>query len=114
MMKAGLKGGAGFTGLSFKGFPILADEKATSGVLFFVNEDYLDFYALPLAETQPVKFKMQEEGNDYSDVEGLGFSWSDWIKPSNQAALVGHIYLGGELVSGNPKRHGKLTGITSV
>lgn len=108
-------GGTGFTGLYFKGFPILADEKCTSGVLYFVNEDFLDWYAMPMAMTSPIKYRSQDiEGNDYSDVQGLGFSWSDWIKPSNAAAVVGHIYLGGELISQNPKRHGKLTGITSV
>lgn len=111
----GMVGGTGFTGLFFKGFPILADEKATSGVLYFVNEEFIDWYALPVAMTSPIKFRSQDiEGNDYSNVEGLGFSWSDWIKPTNSASIVGHVYLGGELISQNPKRHGKLTGITSV
>ena len=111
----GMVGGTGFTGLFYKGFPILADEKATSGVLYFLNEDFLDWYALPMAMTTPVAYRSQDiEGNDYSDVTGLGFSWSDWIKPTNSAAIVGHIYLGGELISANPKRHGKLTGITTV
>lgn len=108
-------GGTGFTGLYFKGFPILADEKCTAQTLYFVNEDFLDWYALPMAQTTPIKYRSQDiQGNDYSDVEGLGFSWSDWIKPTNAAAVVGHIYLGGELVSANPKRHAKLTGITTV
>lgn len=112
---SGLIGGTGFTGLYYKGFPILADEKATSGVLYFVNEDFIDWYALPVAMTTPAKFRSQDiEGNDYSEVEGLGFSWSDWIKPTNSASVVGHVYLGGELISQNPKRHAKLTGITSV
>lgn len=111
----GMVGGTGFTGLFYKGFPILADEKATPGVLYFLNEDFLDWYALPVAMTSPIKYRSQDiEGNDYSDVTGLGFSWSDWIKPVNSASLVGHIYLGGELISQNPKRHGKLTGITGV
>jgi hypothetical protein len=111
----GMVGGTGFTGLYYKGFPILADEKATSGVLYFLNEDYLDWYALPMAMQTPVAYKSQDiEGNDYSDVKGLGFSWSGWIKPTNAASVVGHIYLGGELISANPKRHGKLTGITGV
>ena len=111
----GMIGGTGFTGLFYKGFPILADEKSTSGVLYFVNEDFIDWYALPMAMTSPIKYRSQDiEGNDYSDVTGLGFSWSDWIKPTNAASVVGHIYLGGELISQNPKRHGKLTGITSV
>lgn len=108
-------GGTGFTGLYYKGFPILADEKATSGVLYFVNEDFLDWYALPMARTSPIKYRSQDiEGNDYSNVEGLGFSWSDWVVPTNSASIVGHVYLGGELISANPKRHAKLTGITGV
>jgi len=111
----GMVGGTGFTGLFFKGFPILADEKSTSGVMYFVNEDFIDWYGLPMAMTEAIKYRSQDiEGNDYSSLEGLGFSWSGWIKPTNSASVVGHIYLGGELISRNFKRHAKLTGITSV
>ena len=111
----GFVGGTGFTALFYKGFPILADEKATSGVLYFLNEDYLDWYALPVAMTEPIKYRSQDiEGNDYSEVTGLGFSWSNWIKSQNSASINAFIYLGGELISQNPKRHGKLTAITSV
>jgi len=114
-MTKGLNGGTGFTGLDYKGISFLADEKATSGVLYLVNENFIEWRALPLAETTPIKFRATDiEGNDYSDVIGLGFSWSGWILPSNQAALLGHIYLGGELVTWNPKRQGKLTGITGI
>lgn len=115
MIKGGIPGGTGFTGYFYKGFPILADEKATAQTLYFINEDWIDFYALPVALTEPIKFKSVDiQGNDYSSVLGLGFSWSGWIKPSNSASVVGHIYLGGELTTFNPKRHGRLTGITSV
>lgn len=115
MMKAGTTGGSGFTALFYRGVPIVADEKATSGTFFWLNEDWIDWYALPVALTEPIKFRNQDiKGNDYSSVTGLGFSWSGWIKPSNSASVVGHIYLGGELVTFNPKRHGKLTGITGV
>jgi len=111
----GMIGGTGFTGLYYKGFPVIADEKSTSGVLYFLNEDFLNWYALPVAMTTPIAYRSQDiPGNDYSDVTGLGFSWSDWIKPTNSASIVGHIYLGGELISTNPKRHAKLTGVTSV
>jgi hypothetical protein len=111
----GMIGGTGFTGLFYKGFPILADEKCTSGVLFYVNEDFIDWYGLPMAMTDAIKYRSQDiEGNDYSTLEGLGFSWSGWIKPTNSASVVGHIYLGGELICQNPKRNAKLTGITSV
>lgn len=115
MMKGGATGGTGFTALYFKGMPMIADRKCTSQTMYFINEDYINFYAAPLEGTMPIKYKAVDiRGNDYSDVMGLGFTWSDFIKPTNQAALIGHVYLAGELISENPGRHGKLTGITTV
>lgn len=115
MVRKGVVGGDGFTALFYRGVPILADEKMTTQRFYWLNEDWLDFYALPVALTEPVKFRSQDiKGNDYSNVQGLGFSWSGWIKPSNSASVVGHIYLGGNLVTFNPKRHGRLTAITGI
>ncbi len=116
MMKNGGAGGTGFTSLSFMGMPVIPDEKATSGVLYMINEDFLDFYAVPsMPTTEAVKFRNQSiEGNDYSSVTGLGFHWTGWIKSQNSATIVGHIYFGGQFVQRNPKRSGKLTGVTSV
>lgn len=113
-MRQGMVGGTGFEALFYRGMPIVKDEKATSGVLYFLNENFLEWKALPMPMTKPVNFGVEIEGNDYTNVKGLGFSWSDWIIPTNQASLIGHVYLGGQLWSSNPKRHGKLTGVTSV
>lgn len=112
------QGTNGMTGLDFNGTGIVGDEKCTSGALIFVNENYVDWYALPFSlggtQYKPVQYKSQIKGNDYNAPIGLGFSWSDWIIPANQGAVVGHIYFGGQLITTNPKRHGKLTGITSI
>lgn len=111
----GLIGGTGYTGMFYRNFPILADEKCTTGYLYFLNEDFLDFYALPMFGTDAIKYRSQDIiGNDYSEVEGLGFSWTNFIKPTNAAALIGHVLLGGELISADPKRQGVLTGITGI
>jgi hypothetical protein len=112
----GLKGGTGFTGLDYKGVPVLKDEKCSAGFMYFLNENFLNFYALPMAETERINYNAKEiEGNDYgSSVPGLGFSWSNWIKPVNSASLVSHIYLGGELICENPKRQGVITGLSTV
>lgn len=110
----GMTSGTGFTGLDFKGIPVLKDEKATAQTFFFLNEDYLNFYALPFAKSEAVNFSSTIDGNDYSSVKGLGFSWTNWIIPSNQAAVVSHIYFSGQHLSQNPKRQGKLTGVTTV
>lgn len=112
---SGLIGGTGFTGLFFKGFPILADEKCTAGSLYFLNENFLDFYAVTMWGTEPIKYgSVKVEGNDYSTPLGLGFSWSGWKKTFNQATVTGDVYLGGQFVTDNPKRHGVLTGCTTI
>ena len=112
----GLKGGTGFTGLDYKGVPVLKDEKCTTGAMYFLNENFINFYALPMAETERINYNAKEiEGNDYgSSVPGLGFSWSNWIKPVNSASLVSHIYLGGELICDNPKRLGVVKNLSTV
>ncbi len=110
----GMNSGTGFVGLDFKGIPVLKDEKATAQTFFFLNENYLDFYALPFAKSEAVNFSSTIDGNDYSTVKGLGFSWTNWIIPSNQAAVISHIYFSGQHLSQNPKRQGKLTGVTTV
>jgi len=112
----GMSGQAGFTSLMYKGVPVLMDEKQTAQRLDFLNENFLSWHGLPVAMTEPVKYAPELiDGNDYGEViRNLGFSWSGWIKPSNAAAIIGHIYLGGNFITRNPKRHGALTGITGV
>ena len=110
----GLKGGTGFETLVYMGKPLFADEKCTSGALIMLNEDFLDFHALSQYDSKAVQYKSQIKGNDYKAPMGLGFSWSDWIKPTNATGFVGYIYFGGQFITTNPKRNGKLTGITSV
>lgn len=110
----GLTGGTGFTALEYNAKPILMDEKATAQAFIALNENFVDFYALPFFNAKPVAYKSQIEGNDYDAPMGLGFSWSDWIVPANAGSVVGHIYFGGQFITTNPKRHGKLTGITGI
>lgn len=110
----GLTGGTGFSALEYNAKPILMDEKSTSGQFAMVNENFVDFYALPFFNAKPVAYKSQIKGNDYEAPIGLGFSWSDWIVPANAGSVVGHIYFGGQFITTNPKRHGKLTGITGI
>lgn len=110
----GMTGGTGFTALEFNGKPIIADEKCTSGALIALNENFVDFYALSFYTGKAISYKSQIQGNDYDAPLGLGFSWSDWIIPANAGSVVGHVYFGGEFITTNPKRHGKLTGITAI
>lgn len=115
LVKGGLVGGAGYTGLYYKGFPILADEKCTSGYLYFVNEDTIKFKAIDYPDSKPVNFKMTDiKGNPYSSIKGLGFHWTDWVKPANMEAMIGRIVFAGNMITTNPRFNGVLTGVTSV
>lgn len=128
MGNKGLAGAAGFTSLDFKGFGLTPDQKAaenTSGILYFLNENFIYFTAIngptastPMGVAQAIQFKEADfKGNDYDmkgGVKGMGFFWTGWVKPANQLGFVGRVALGGEMWSDNPRRHGKLTGITGV
>ncbi len=117
--KPGTTAGTGYTDLWYKGMPVYKDRKCTSGVMYMINGDRLNFYALPFTPTPNYKkvavSAKDIKGNVYSEVDGLGFSWSGWIHLTNAAAVNSYIVLGGELVAdGGGSFHGKLTGITSV
>lgn len=114
VMKGSMSGGTGFSALFYNGKPILMDEKCTAGTFQMLNEDFIDWYALKYKFAKPVAYKSQVEGNDYNAPMGLGFSWSDWIQPANSASVVGHIYFGGQFITNNPKRHGKLTTVAGI
>jgi hypothetical protein len=117
--KPGTTAGTGFVDLYYKGIPVYKDRKCTSGVLYMINGDRLQFNALPFTPTPNYKkvavSSKDIKGNVYSEVDGLGFSWSGWIHLTNAAAVNSFIVLGGELIAdGGGSFHGKLTGITSV
>lgn len=113
-VKGGLKAEGGFTAIKYRGVDVIADEKCPTGTLYMLNENFINFYALPAFGANAIQYKADIKGNDYDAPLGLGFSWTDWIKPTNQAALVGHIYFGGQFICDNPKRQGKLTGVTGI
>lgn len=118
MMKSskGMEVGTGTTTIMYKGMPILSDEKCPSGKLYFINEDTIDFYAVKgRTGVEAINFSPKDiKGNDYSNVKGLGFMWSGWVKAQNAASIVGHFYIGGDFICKNPRFNGVLTGITTV
>lgn len=114
------KGYEGFAGLMYAGMEIVPDRKATTGQMVFLNEDYIDFYGLDedLAAFDGAK-KVDVAGklfvgNQYNEVSNLGFYWTGFIKSNTQVAFNSFIILAGNLLTDNPRRHGKLTGVTTV
>lgn len=119
---ADLRGGAGFLALSYRGIPLIADEFATAQTLFALNENYLTWMGRTIV---PSKYKGQLERVSVgvpSTMEGAAAAPSDnhgwfWQKQQmlpNQAGMIGRYHVYGQLCTSQPRRHGKLTGITSV
>jgi hypothetical protein len=114
------KGYEGFEGLMFAGLEIVPDRKAVAGNLYFLNENYLDFYGLDsdLSEFEGArKVEVASKlftGNSYNEVSNLGFYWTGFIKINNQFAFNSFIISAGNLCTDNPRRHGVQAGITGI
>ncbi len=117
------KGYTGYSSLMFAGLPITPDRKATTGYLYMLNMDALNFYTLDMlggldkggysGEKAKVGSKLFTS-SQYSSDENFGFFWTGFIHATNALAWNSFIVVAGNLVSANPRRHGVLTGITTV
>lgn len=116
------KGYEGFSGIMYVGMEMVADRKATPGNMDFLNENFMNFYGLD-AELPKEFFEKGSKvevasklftGNMYNEVGNLGFYWTGFIKTINQFAFNGFIILAGNLLTDNPRRHGKLTGLMGI
>lgn len=115
----GLEATAGFVALSYKGIPYVKDEKATSQTMYFLNENYLDWYGLRATaeDYRPVNLGTSTLDSVYNQPpmsQFHGFNWSGLQLSTNQFGEVGHLVILGNLISWQPRRHGRLTGITGV
>lgn len=123
---AQLQNGAGFTSLSYRGIPILKDNFATSQTLFFLNENYFDWFG---RTTVPSEYKDSVEKvnlGTMSAYEGtaaeaidMPSEYNGWFyqKPltiPDQAGRIARFYVIGQVVASGFRRSGKLTGVTSV
>ena len=100
----------GFNALFFRGVPIVADDKCTSGKMWGINERHIAWYGLKSASKKysPIQIGGNKQIDGvYSDVpsKNMGFNFSGLIDSINQYAEVGHIILLGNLISFNPNRH---------
>lgn len=122
--RADLKGGSGFTVLSFRGTGHIADDASTSQTLFAINERYLEWRGRTVVPSkyQGVLEKISLAPNRTMDgvssqikpPSDAGWFFQDMQVMPNQAGMVGRFYVIGQVVGKQPRRQGKLTGITGV
>lgn len=117
-----LKLNAGAGEISWLGMDVLADRKIdtlNTGTLFMLNTEFLRFYAMenyPDAEKIALSSDLIEGGqyNDAPGNESKGFFWTGFVNAYNAQAWNGDVILGGELMTDDPRRQGRLTGITTA
>lgn len=115
--EAALRGELGYDALFFRGMPIVKDEKCTSGYMYFLNTDFMDFYGLKSHKYSQVKLGASQthEGGPNSSVPNTyGVSWTGLKEPVNQYAEIGQFLIMGNFINRSPRLNSVLTGVTTV
>lgn len=120
-----LNGAQGFQFLSYRGRPVVSDEKCQSGRMYLVNDQDLG----KRLAFGAVMADMSKVGPEYSTVnfqntdgkaEGtfgarkapLGFNFRDLMNPVDQLSKVGYIMFLGEFEAAQPRLQGQLRDLT--
>lgn len=107
-----LKGGA--TSVSFRGKPLVRDQKCPSGVMIGMNEDWFYFKSLKLETLDLVATQEDVTAGAYEPYKVSAFQFRQPMMPVNQLAEVGIFVMYGQFYCENPNRNFKITGITTV
>ena len=110
-----LKGALGVDAISYRGKPVVADDKATTGRFYWLNERYIEFRRLLSDELESVSSKQQVTDGVYKDIEMPSFmQLRDFMSPVNQFGKIGALIVMGNLICRQPRRNGVVTNITSI
>jgi len=107
-----LKGGA--TSVSFRGKPLVRDQKATSQTIFGLNENWFYFKSLKLEGLDLVATQEDVTAGAYESYKVSAFQFRKPIMPVNQLAEVGIFVMYGQFYCENPNRNFKVTSITTT
>lgn len=121
---------AGFVGFGYRGADIFKDDAAPEGNLYILNSRYLNLYKAPLADFKPIDSNMRvtrgvDGGAPSGDINSSApatsgekfpsiWQFRDFMRMPNQLARSAVITFFGQLTSNQPRRQGKITGITSA
>lgn len=116
--------GQGFGGINtYSGIPIIRDKRATSGVLYMLNENYLHWSGRTRVPKNFKEFVKPVSLGKSKVIEGQaamtpskyhGFFYQEKQMMPNQAGIISRFFLFGQMWSDQPGRQGKLTGISSI
>lgn len=121
-----IAGTIGFSTVYFRGVPIIKDDACTTGVLYFLNEQYLKWYGRTIVPDQykdsleKINLGTSKTIDSTAGVKGYlpseanGFFYTPFQLLPNQGGKIARYYMFGQFIPLSFRRHGKLTGITGV
>lgn len=107
-----LKGGA--TSVSFRGKPLIRDQKCTSGTMIGLNDKWFYFRSLKLEGLELVATQEDVTAGAYEPYKVSAFQFRKPLMPVNQLAEIGIFVMYGQFYCENPNRNFKITGITTT
>lgn len=124
--KVDLKGAAGFSALSYRGFPIMKDDFCTGGYMFFLNERYVDWMGRSVVPDEYKGILEKVNLGTMKAYEGTGAEaldmpseYNGWfyqksLQLPNQAGTIARFYVIGQVVGKGFRRLGRGTGVSTV
>lgn len=109
-----LSGLAGYTAINYRGIPIVKDEKATAGYIYYLNRKFLFWSGLAHPKHGMVSFGGDLiVGVDNMVPKNHGISWSGFKEPTNQDGETGYFVLYGQIVCPSPRHQAVDQGVTA-
>lgn len=105
---------AGATSVTYRGKPLVRDQKAPTGKMFFLNENWFHFKSLPLVGLDIVATTETATTGAYDNYKVSAFQFRKPLMPVNQLAEVGIFVMYGNLYCENPNRNALISGITTT
>lgn len=109
-----LGGAAGFQSINYRNRPLVPDNQCTAQTFFWLNEHWLRGSRLLQDDLRNIDSNIKiTEGTLKSTPMPSAFQFRDFMKSINQNGEMGVLFFAGNYYCRQPRRQGKLTGITS-
>ena len=118
-------GAAGFASLAHRGFPVIKDKKATSGVWYKLNESSLGWFGRTIVPQEYARLGLSKvnlgsmEAMESLAAKEAPSSFNGWfyqppLLMPNQAGTIARFYVLGQIATWRPNLNGQLHSITGV
>lgn len=107
-------GMAGYESIYFRGIPCVKDDQCPSGLVYTLNENYIEFVSVDVAYCEPVSMAQSVTKGALEQARPTAWQVGKDAKAPNQLGDTRQIILYGNMINRNPRRSGVLTGVTTT